>query len=143
MHRNLSNNFKILISEVYIQNYRKISDSIVRFVSIDRCDFIGTEFCKVEYNYNTINKTVEKITKTEKKHTKSLQTRDDTVYIFPTLTAAKQENQDSISCIIPPHSNIKVTAFIDNKGFYYIEYNGSFGWIRMYHLYELGGNVAD
>jgi hypothetical protein len=135
-------NFGTLIEGHFIDKYHRISDSIVRFTSVERCDRIGTEFCKIDYNYNTITKKVEKITKPKYKHTIKTSTLD-TVFLFKSYFSAINQDKDSISLIISPNKEVSISSYLDKPKGFLVVFLKENGWISYEQLHKFRVSFAD
>ncbi|MCD4730987.1 MAG: YARHG domain-containing protein [Bacteroidales bacterium] len=136
-------NFSILIEDVFIQNKVNHSDSIIRFTSQERCDRIGTEFCIIEYDFNTISRKANRITKKEYQHIKTSKTRKDSVIVFKSERDAIKRNLNSIAYIIPPETEVRISHFLDKEKVFLIEFGHKIGWINQTDLHKLHVSFAD
>ncbi len=139
---NSDNNLQILIKRINSQGFVKKNDSIVIFTSIDRCDRIGTEFCEIEYYFNSITKQLSKTTQPEYKHSISTKSRIQEVIVYKSEEDVINKT-NKVAFRLKPDSNVKISHYLDRKNLYQIEYKNKIGWISYDQLHYFNVSFAD
>jgi len=140
---NKEGKFDILFNEfTTLGSVNILNDSTIKFSTDERCDFIGTMFCRRHYLYNTKTKVTTEIPYTFDKVNLTTTTRDS-IKIFKNSLAATKQDQDYIIKTLAPDTRIKIVYYLNNSCCYEIKSNDMTGWINKGQLYKTNVIFAD